>query len=451
MGQTLSPVFRIQVNSNALPSWVPQLGQIANVSLNKMNDVNLCPGNLCGIITGFGWDVTDPTRQAFGTATSQSLGVTGFGGLHTNGGMIYAPLVGTLGSLYSTGGGHNDRHIATVVRYDIATRLHSIAHEPPYQQYYTKTSVSLPSAEFYKYYNADSTNGEMWADSTLTSTLQNEPGAAHIYGYQVYLPPGVAGVGAKGALVTTVRPDLSPVGSEQGKRSHIFDFVTNTWQRFSVNTVPFVSTQTVLHTGSCYDPVRNCIWLADSHGGLAKLDLATKLWTRVIPDQSLSFAGFFGSLLYIPGLDTVAWINKTATGSSSIKLINPDAPASVFSPPIGGIVMPPTSSDVAGQGTHGGGDWCPTLGARGAFVNHAGDGTNFCYTLTPPAGNIYTGTWTWSENQLTPVTAADHPPFQFVSNQSFHCTRFRWVDPIKCFLWWATSGSNINAWRVLGT
>jgi hypothetical protein len=393
----------ITQGSSVLPAWVPSPGSIADVSLDTIAAHNPCPGGACATING---------------VAGQSTGVEQQSGLFDWSGMVYASGLGTLGSLVMTGGGHNGYLGNEVYAYDIANQ-HWSRLSDPWFMLFTDASGNYAGNEY----------GEYYADATATTTLQNQPCAAHAYDHQVYLPPNVGGAGSHGALITTRRSAISPTGGSRSTQTHIFDLAKKLWSRYAKN----LPTSTLWYGTACYDGVRNRIWGLDAFGNLLYLDLATRQWTTIKVSGAIPY---YGNLRLVPPLDILVYLrvyNQGGTMITYMRAIDPKTTATGWWTPAMSGPLPPQE---------GGCDWCPVVNA---FVYYAGDGGHDAYVLRPPASDPLKGQWMWSKVTLS--GSASKAQYGGV----VHYSRFRYVAPVKCFLWLATNTSPVQAWRLPGT
>jgi hypothetical protein len=410
----------------SVPSFVPAVGTIANISLNRMADVNPCPSNACSY-----------------------SGVSKQSSVFNDTGVVYAPKMGSLGSIIVTGGGHNDYYGSEVYRYDFATQLWTRITEPHnVMQATSGASLGL---------HADRILGEQWADTTWTTTLQNQPSAGHLYGYQVIIP-----VGAKDSLVTLARPALTPAGNPHGRIAHILDLAaqvaggpaTSLWQRVTSNlnlsTVP-------AYGGAVYDALRNRIWgtqSTGSSGAMYFLDLVTGAWTMT----SITMGAFYGTLMRSETQDRMIYMRNYSPVSGTdfntgnmIVIINPNLTGAGAVSRISNIASRVTGTpppyDATNSPLGGGAEWCEDLPGGPGIVYYAGGGGNDVY-ICQPTGDFNTGVWNWTSQTLTPVTPADNPAVQLSPANCTHLHRFVYIPVLRCFVWVAGNGAQVNAWRL---
>lgn len=398
----------------SLPTWVPAVGTIANVGLNKLIDVDPCPAGNCA------WS-----------------GITKQGNIWNDTGVAWAPQLGTMGSFVWGGGGHNDYYGTEVYRYDVETRLVSRLTNPDPLTFGRATSPPLPLGDISIGYHCDALNGEVWADATYTTTKQNVPASGHLYGYQVVVP-----VGDAGSLVTVARPALTPVGSRHARRAHIIDLAkqvaagpsASLWERASADLNP---SKVPAYGGACYDPVRNCIWGTESTqtlGGVYRLNLASRKWDyfSMLPQ----FSCYYGTVMYAPEFDKVVYFRRYATGTVMM-WFDPATPKTRVANVTGDI--PP--HDATNSPLGGGADWCSDLPGGPGFVYYAGGGGFDCYAAQPSADLL---TWTFTKYTLT----GDAPAIQLSPPNCTHLHRFVYAPTARCFLWFASRGAAVNAWRL---
>jgi len=397
------------------PSWTPAVGSIANVSLNAMSDVNPCPANNCSY-----------------------SGVTKQGSEYNDTGVVYAPKLGAMGSIICTGGGHNDYYGNEVYRYDIATRLFSRITEP--HGVVQATSPPLAAGDTNIGNHTDRLYGELWADNTFTTTLQNQPGSSHNYGYQVIVP-----IGPRGTLITLSRPVLTPNGV-CGRMAHSLDLdaqvnggsATSLWQRAASSLCP---SPVPAFGGAVYDALRNRVWGTAStgtNGTMYYLDLVSRTWTMT----TTALGGFYGTLMRSEAVDRMVYFRRYVDGYQ-LKIVNPNTGAITQPTAIGD--MPPYDSTNSPLG--GGSDWCVDLPGGEGFVYYNGGGGNVVHVCRPGV-NFDSDPWTFTAQTLTPVTSGDAPAIQYSPPNCTHLHRFVYVPALRCFLWFASTTAPVNAWRL---
>jgi len=171
----------------------------------------------------------------------------------------------------------------------------------------------------------------------------------------------------------------------------------------------------------------------DTVGNLLCLDLATRQWTSIKVSGAIPY---YGNLRLVPPLDILVYLrayNQGGTMNIKMRAIDPKNTAAGWSTPTVNGPLPVQE---------GGCDWCPVLNA---FVYYAGDGSHDVHLLRPPASDSLNGQWMWSKVTLSgPASTAQY-------GGVVHYSRFRYVAPVKCFLWLATNISPVQAWRLPGT
>jgi hypothetical protein len=403
----------------SLPAWVPAIGAIANVSLNVMHDVDPCPANNC----------------------SWSGGVTKQSSVFNDTGVAVIPWLGTMGSLAITAGGHNDYFGNEVYVYDIALQKWWRLTDPDPLTY--GEALSGPDAGYF----ADHIHGEIFADASHTTTKQNAPSPSHLYCYLVAIPPGVAGMGAMGGLMSVARPALSPTGSYAGRQSHILDFAAQIaagpgdpqWRRIG----GLVPSAIPAYGGAILDTKRMVVWGTESTGtnGIPyRLDLnvATPQWAYVPSFPWGAFNCYYGTPMYAPEIDRILYFRNHQNGNS-FAMIDPTAPTKVLHPTLTGEVPPAIDLSVT---LGGGSDWCGKLAGGPGFVYYLGMGGFDAYVIQPTDSTLTT----WQGRKVT--LAGDTPPVQFSAKECTHMRRFVFADSIERFLWIAGNGAPVQAWGV---
>jgi hypothetical protein len=92
-----------------------------------------------------------------------------------------------------------------------------------------------------------------------------------------------------------------------------------------------------------------------------------------------------------------------------------------------------------GKATHGGSTWVKPIGG---MVYYAGDGTKVAYSVVP-SGNPKTDPWTVEQMTFT----GDQPAIQLSPQQSFHFSRFQYVQKLDGFFWTATTLAPTQFWK----
>jgi hypothetical protein len=406
--------------SDALTFYTSQPSRtIKNVFTNTYNDVRPCPLGNCSYV---------------GTNHSNFLNDTG---------MVYADAMGPLGTLLVTGGGHGDYWGNEVYGSDVATRIVSRLTDP-----WNKLFVDpLTSAEYGRLYHADMIHGELWADGDFSTyinayppveqvkaTLQDQPGAGHLYGYQVYLPPGFGHDDPLGAFLTVCRPSLTPVGSADGKQSHILPLTPSAdgkrhWSRFG-GLMPLGNGR----TGAFLDKKRRRVVAHIYQGaGFNFLNLDTKQWTNAPVSGAPSTSPYYGTWHHDEERDLYVYL-RSENGLSVIYVVDPNT--LVMTRP---LVTLPKFTTPDGKATHGGSTWVKPIGG---MVYYAGDGTKVAYSVVP-SGNPKTDPWTVEQMTFT----GDQPAIQLSPQQSFHFSRFQYVQKLDGFFWTATTLAPTQFWK----
>jgi hypothetical protein len=424
-------------------------GTIKIASSNVMRDVS--PNYFACSYEGLGYKKAGVSVSKL---TNASCGVTGQGGILTNGGTIWVPW---LKKMFWRGGGHNDGYLNEWYCWSLETGRIERFTEPNQVLYADKdgthtlpdpndqTKIIRDDSQNWKLYFAHPDTGAAWSNPGFYETLNDQPGAGHQYLYYALLEPNQASAGPLGAVLITMIPDLSPIGSETGRMTWMLDLATRKQSMWAANLVPRANRQVVYHTGSCTDPLRKKIWLCDSNGGLYHATFSERVWSKVATDKN--FSSYRGTPAYLTGLDLLAFVNKQANGNIYLAVVDLDNPGKVFYPPQTGIVCPPTWSSVTGASagtfkpTFGGGDWCKDLNA---FVCYAHDGTSDCFPLIVPPTKARALVEPWQRTKRT--LTGDKPGMQFVADSSFG-DRFKCVGDTS-FAYLATSTSPMVTWRL---
>lgn len=164
--------------------------------------------------------------------------------------------------------------------------------------------------------------------------------------------------------------------------------------------------------GSCYDSVRHALWVRENGtGSMHKYDIATQSWAVV--GSTLAAANAI-ALAHHAAQDLIVMID----GGSAVNP-NFDATVRVFDPSDGSYTTVTVTGSSAGVGPRGSAQhwWVESLGLFAWWDATSGDDTTVISTLTPPAGDWKTGTWTLGNlpvagsNAVTPTSKGEWGTF----------------------------------------
>jgi hypothetical protein len=435
-----------------LPSWRQAMSVNTRINLATNTQLSVQPANQPTINPWYDGSGNSPWR---GTSPYSGPGYTT---------AVYAPELGTHGSLLWCSGGHGAYFGNEVHRLDLGSQLFSCMSDP-------YTSSSHPGSFFQDPsqgdQHADNVNGELFIDSSF-NTDQTQPGAFQGYSTNVVIPAsaGVTGVGASGALITPIRSARTPQGNPSvaaapTSRVHIFDLAqtnraTAAWARFSTNVGSQFYTDRppayALHTGwAAFDPTRKKVFVAaDLSGGHNKLRVlncsgATAFWDTAITLSSGVWSSQHGNAFHWLANPDYLILYKSSSTDPAFALINVAT----------GVVTDPGQTGT-GPLLVGGSTW---VESEAKLVMYEGGGTtdgheagpgfpNRVWILTPPSTSnsaVFTTTpWTWTFETVTGPT----PPVQ--GDNIPHAGRFVWCEKVRAFIWWADGDSNAQAWVVNG-
>lgn len=410
--RAVSTATTITVNSSALPSWVPAPRQFADASTNNPRVIDDGPG---------AWS-----------------GTQGFGAIWgTWNGAVYAPTLGTYGSMLFFGGGHDGYFGNEIVRYDIQARTWS------YQRTRSPVIVDLRFTGDSDSVNvAIDTNGA-WSDGT--------PYPNHTNSAIEFLPSSLGG-GTLGSFMF-VGHDQSNVNISR-RDAWTCDLSTGQWTRHPLSwagdSMAFLD---LFHM--TYDSLRGIYWIGGSGiGNLYTIDPSNSFaMTRVTRASGGNFGpGYFLGMEYCAAKDClVITTRRDVTGAlrnenmvvvdlSGYTLGNSTAPAA-------SMIYTGTACPSLWGGQSSGASYQNYMAAD-RLVDCSQDGnmyalnlytTGTCtlYKLTPPVGSALTGTWVWTNEVLEAKSgealALRNLPYSQLDDARLY-GKMRYVPAIKSFL-----------------
>ena len=252
-------------------------------------------------------------------------------------------------------------------------------------------------------------------DFSTNEYPNGSPCAMHTYDYVDFHPGSQSFVILGGA-------SPYPQGGGGSPTAHMYSFASNAWRRGADRT----GGSTLEGATSGYDPTRDVFWVLPAYDQkFAKFDPNANggvgQWTQYNNDNI--------SIDAASAVDPVhdLFVTVDGRGNHTVRvheLANPSAAP---------VVVTTTGDTAPEQQAAAGFEWDP---ATNQFVSWIG-GTSV-YTLTPPAGDWKTGTWTWAQVQAAPtntVTPTAHNP-----NGTY--SRFRYVPSKNLFI--VVNGTNEN-------
>jgi hypothetical protein len=404
--RTTSTVTQIVVS--ALPAWVPAPGEYATVSLltaSATAGIDPCPGSNC------------PYSFSEGQAAIWR---------DWNGG-AYNPNWGAYGSIILHGGGHWGYAGNEVLRYDIASRAWTRLNNP--SNYGWNKDGWVPFVE---------------APGAVVNSYGGFPDGApnpiHTYNNMEYFP-SAAGGGTLGSIVFMHR---------YNSNSNVTDF--RFW-RFDLATLSWTNGPTAIKASAgqnrcalVYDANRQGVWKLDyaeysaTSQGLSFHSFLTGNQYAVNANSGNSFQIGAGSgnlhamMTYHPGRDFLLLWSKVS-GVRNLVCVD----LSGFTP---GVTAFAPAHNITQSGTPHPNIMSVDAPERLEYCSHDGAfwainwPTNArLYKLAPPAGAL-TGTWTWTNELLTPKAGTLSLAFdttRTADNQLF--SRFRYVPALKSFIW----------------
>ena len=349
---TSIPGFSITTNPSSggggsLPSWVPQAGQFANVSLNLPRDVDPCPANNCV------WSPNQGQEGIFNV---------------WNGG-AYCPNYSQYGALAMYGGGHDAYSGNEVLLYDITTRnFIRVGFPSPYNESQRNSNGEFPDGQ---------------------------PCIQHQYDGCVYIPPSPdsSSLGSvlkldnagDGTLVTTRWVHRMPLTTGPN--------ATGGWNRYANKSAAGYSGD---YVAGAWDPTRNRVWILGAQNsystGFGYITCGSTTGTVTMLANQGSNVDTNHCLEYCPMHDMLVEFAAIATAT---RLTGRLCAGSAYFDFLSMAGTPPDEQQ--------GFSWSTALNA---FVTYEGNGGTRVFKLTPPATNPLTGTWTWTSQTLTGVGGA---------------------------------------------
>jgi hypothetical protein len=420
--RTTSTATTITVNAAGLPAWAPNPGQFTYASTQTPNQA---PGQFTPL---------DPNRHWQGDY--------GWAGIwaHWNGG-IYAPTMGSLGSLYFFGGGHAGYFGGDVIRYDIANRVFSRAYGV--DQY--AQDVRWPPGNSS---TGDTTNLVVTTRGNFV-TAQNastfSPYPCHTNNGIEFIPSDGGG-GALGSLAFVMH-NQSLVNINQ-PCVWLFDLAASTWSRGPDLAFPSVTGGDYgNHHGLTYDSRRKVLWIASGYGTrtLWEIDLVGGTNRYIANANFSSYAGSWVTLpniVYIDNLDMI-WLQSQGTSSPTYWGIDLSS-LTTASGSINGLtrtqltVANPTADPCYSNGN------TVEAGQASGYVNAldipatvyrgAGNATQLTRHV-PPATNWKANPWTWDNETLAPKNAGETHQFETRPSDGDLATKARYVPAMKSIVY----------------
>jgi hypothetical protein len=349
---------------------------------------------------------------------------------------VYAPTLGTYGSLLFFGGANRAYDGNAIVAYDIASRKHGRLSEPAL--YSSLTEISGDS----NFVNANVSVDGSYPNGT--------PFPCHTYMLPTFLPSD-AGGGALGSWVYMCHPQnnvriLYP-------NFWRFDLSARTWSRWRSPHLHGVYN----YNGMCYDSTRKRLWLVapgpvNEYGtkGLWMVNMINRTIVEVTLSGGATAGGRFQSSgldpnqpgpAYVPGRDCIVFpcgnnnvicvdvsgVNDTGAGTAMAHYIAQS-----------GTACPSLWNNLGyGPQSIGGLEYCSYDGNLWALNQFSGTTVAQLFKLAPPTGAL-SGTWTWTSETLT-SSSGESLSLRASSAGSVGdkaiMGRFRFVPALKSFVW----------------
>jgi hypothetical protein len=371
---TSIPGFTITTNPSgggSLPSWVPNAGQFANVSLNLPRDVDPCPAGNCV------WSPNQGQEGIFNV---------------WNGG-AFCPNYSQYGALAMFGGGHAAYSGNEVLLYDITSRL------------FKRIGFPSPHNE-----EERDSNGEF---------PDGQPALSHQYDGITYVPPSPDS-SSLGSVLKIDNPGDGRVTTRWVHRMPLTTgpSATGGWNRYA-NKGP--SGFNGDYVAGAYDTTRNRVWLLGAgnsyYTGFGYLTPGATTGTVTLLANQGSNVDTNHSLEYCPTHDMLVQFAEIAT---VVGLCGRLCNSSTYFDRLTMTGSPPDEQN--------GMCWSTALNC---FVTYEGDGGTRVYKLTPPATNPLTGAWNWTSQMLMGVGGAVPARANYPSDYNGLWGRFREV-PALC-------------------
>ena len=368
-------------------------------------DVNSCPAGGCG------FTISDSV-----TAGKNAILA------HWNSGCVYAPLVGTQGSLILSGnGGHSSWGGNETYIYDIATNAWSRRTEP-----FTDTrgdgdqTVYPGSIAGVAWNRPEAFYTPPWIKSQYTNSLVNitygefidgTPLTIHTYDHPIYVPPNIGwGVGASGGMAYLFQSGVWPQSNSNPRGNHVLRFddfngATKGWHRIVDQSIQVSSGADLPGAAVVYDTSRNRGWVIYKAPGVNYASYLNAVGSPVFGTITAPSSTEYRAI--VNGCNTSAcydstndWILVvTQFGLAVLPLVSSGSTAWVIPSRSGvfwssaapwGFAAPATPD---GFGVH----WIPSVGKYAVYAwgnpyndGAGGTGKNTIFWITP-AG--LTGTW----------------------------------------------------------
>jgi len=389
----------ITVDSGGLPAWIPNAGEFASVSLSNGSVID--PNVIDPLYAG-----TDLWRGSSGGWST--VWASGYGG------GIYAPTLGTYGSLLLCNGGHNTWWGNGVVRYDIADRVWSHHTYPIYaaNQHSIVGGVvtdtdSLDSdsvndrvglaGHYIKYADGTPIAG---AEVTGNSTTNWQPVPLHTNCGISFIPQD-AGGGTLGSLVFLGHDQTGLRVLSANGRVFRLDLETNIW-----SAIPYAFNQSSSVPGCEYDSLNKVLWIFTANSGVKAHSYLIGTTRTLSTSAGLNMSADYCNACFMASRSLLIMATRNNSGTSPvIRAFNvagyvhgttttiPSYTLNIAAWPTG---WPPSLH----KGNLGGKDkleYCEQDG-NVYYLNTASGTNTTCtlYKLQPPAvGQEQAGTWTW--------------------------------------------------------
>lgn len=390
-----NPINYVSPLAVELPSWLPAVGQIANVSLNT----------IVSVATGADADKADRLYIAWS-------------------GIAHAPWWGKLGKFSASGGGHSDGDRNADYTYDIQTRS------------WVKEKAGATSFLFNNY-NADSVTGWMFANTSGSVLQVGEPGTGHFYCMRLILPEAaMPGQGAlNGWLYTPSRTGFANGGSAGTNQAHKRRIgIDATW---TLQGGPYSDGST--NGLAIYDSRRRRVWFTRVSSNASTLyyrDLATGTQGSLGISATMVGSWYYCAGDYYEPEDLLIAVYSDPGGGAGIPYIR------LVDAGTGTVYTPSISNPGAAPAYHGRSAWSWSSHWR-VIVCYPGSGQTVGFLKAPD--NMRTGSWVWSTQTLGgsayPSDGVD------LSNPAYN--RIQHVPSIgNALLWFPSPSGPVQAFSV---
>lgn len=386
--------------SIVVPSWVPAIGTIADISLNTLQSARgTIPDN----------DVKQFTRTWSGVAYARSWGV-------------YGRLVGG-------GGGHGDGDLNCMFNYDVESRLWALEKNaaPVYPWPGDPEGASNV---------ADTLTGWMYANTSGTALQVGEPFTSHFYAYQVALPPSaIAGSAPNGWLFTPGRTSLPPA-SDMTAQSHKWALGQGVNGKWTMHGTPLA--RGPLHGLAIHDTKRNRVIsiTQGANAGVTKIHMYIDLITEAVGTLTFSASvdGNYAIGGYASADDCYVTARYMTSGTLKLQVLDPVTLIAYFPTPSG------TKPEEVGE--EGAWEW---IDSKKMWVYIPGTSSNNVYFLKCVGNPRLSASWSWHK---TVISGTVRPAIFGTQGGGTPYNRLRYCEPLDMMIWYPDYAVPVQGFRT---